>query len=405
MEVILTILIILVFSRLVGELFERRSMPAVIGEVLVGILLGPMVLGWVSPDMEGFRILVDIGLFFLVFTSGLEFSLTHIKGATKHALPISFMGNNIAFFAGMIMALLLGYNLEVGIFIGAAFSLTALPVALRILGDMGKVKTPFGRTIVTSAIYDDLFSMFLLGLVFSIAQPGNEINITTFLVIALRIFLFLGIIYLISWVLRWRFGLIARYIQHYIRKFRSKEGEFAVIVLFGMALALLAEALGISFILGAFYGGVLIGERVVGERVYRKVKTTFSAVTFGFFAPIFFVYTGLNFYLLPDSGYTYIVLLALAFVLVAIFGKGIGAYIGARLSGIPHRSSLGIGIALNSRGLMELIIATYGLELGIIDRGTFSLLALVSIVTTIISPIMLSRYLRKHGKEVENLEK
>ncbi len=405
MEIILVIILVLAFSRLMGELFERKRFPAVIGEVLVGIILGPMALNLISPDIPGFRVLVDIGLFFLVFTAGLEFSLATIRKSSSRAFPISFMGNNIAFFTGLMMALFLGYNVEVGIFIGAAFSLTALPVALRILGDMKKENTEFGRIVITSAIYDDLFSMFLLGLVFSLSSPASQITPWDVINISLRIFLFLGMILLIDRLLRWRCGLIARYIQHYIRKFRSREGEFAVVVLFGMALALLAEYIGISFILGAFYGGVLIGERIIGERVYRKIKTTFSAVTFGFFAPIFFVYTGLNFYLSGEANLPFISLIALVFFLVAMGGKMSGAYLGARLGNIPHRSSLGIGIALNSRGLMELIIATYGVELGIIDRVIFSLLTLVSITTTLLSPVLLAWYLQKHGKEVENLER
>ena len=199
--------------------------------------------------------------------------------------------------------------------------------------------------------------------------------------------------------------MIARYVQHYIRKFRTREGEFAVIVLFGMALALLAESMGISFILGAFYGGVLIGERIVGERVYRKVKSTFSAVTFGFFAPLFFVYTGVNFYVPPALSWGAFLLIVLIFIGVTMIGKTFGAYLGARFANIPKKSSIGIGIALNSRGLMELVIATYGLELGIIDHLIFATLISVSIFTTLISPIILSLYLRKHGIAIENLEK
>ncbi len=404
MEIILTMILILAFSRLMGEVFERGRLPAVIGEMAVGILLGPMILGWISPDMPGLRTLVDIGLFFLVFSAGLEFSLTHIRKSSRKALPISFMGNNIAFFAGIYMAIFLGYSVEVGIFIGASFSLTALPVALRVLTDMGKERTRFGRMVVTSAVYDDLFSMFLLGIVFSIASAETSLSVLTFVDITLRILLFLGIVYLVSRAFRWKYGLVARYVKHYIRKFRSKEGEFAIIVLFGMALAILAEALHISFIIGAFYGGVLIGERVVGERVYRKVRNTFSAITYGFFAPIFFVYTGINFYINPSENAAAVLMLSALFILVAIVGKTVGAYTGARLSEIPHKSSLGLGIALNSRGLMGLIIATYGLELGIIDVTVFSYLAIVTLSTTLISPIVLSRYIKKHGNDIDKLK-
>ena len=403
MEIILVLILILAFSRLIGEIFERKRLPAVIGEMTVGIILGPMILGWISPDMPGLRTLVDIGLFFLVFSAGLEFSLTSIRESSKNAISISFMGNNIAFFAGIFMAFFLGYSLEVGIFIGASFSLTALPVALRVLTDMGKERTRFGRMVVTSAVYDDLFSMFLLGIVFSIARPESEISALTFVYITIRILIFLAIVYFVSRVFRWKYGYVARYVQHYIRKFRSKEGEFAIIVLFGMALALLAEAFQISFIIGAFYGGVLIGERVVGERVYRKLKSTFSAVTYGFFAPIFFVYTGVNFYISPSESALLVLWMSFLFVIVAVFGKTFGAYLGARLSGIPHKSSLGLGIALNSRGVMGLIIATYGLELGIIDHTLFSYLAIVTIVTTLISPLFLSRYLEKHGRDMDDL--
>lgn len=404
MEIILTLILILAFSRVVGEMFERKKMPAIIGEITIGILLGPMVLKWINPEMEGLRTLVDLGLFFLVFSAGLEFSLAHIRKSSVKAIPISFMGNNIAFFAGIFMAVALGYSLEVGIFIGASFSLTALPVALHVLSGMGKEKTEFGRTVVSSAVYDDLFSMFLLGIVFSLANTGITLSYWMLLDTTIRIIVFLGMVYALSRLFLWKYGYIARYVQHYIRKFRSREGEFAIIVLFGMALSLLAESLSISFIIGAFYGGVLIGERVVGEGVYRKVKSTFSAITYGFFAPIFFVYTGINFYIDPSRDLMPLILISSLFIVIAIIGKTSGAYIGARLSNIPHKSSLGMGIALNSRGVMGLIIATYGLEIGIIDVTIFSYLAIVSISTTLISPFLLSRYLKRYGGDIDKLK-
>jgi len=205
MEIIIVIILVLVFSRLLGEIVERVHLPAVIGEVAAGIILGPTALGWIDPEMEGFRVLIDIGLFFLVFTSGLEFSLIQIKKASRESLPISFMGNNIAFFSGLIMAILMGYDFETGIFIGAAFSLTALAVALRVLSDIKKEDTLFGRVVITSAVYDDLFSMFILGLVFSIASPSKGVSAGIIVNVGLRIALFLAIIYIINSVFRWRY--------------------------------------------------------------------------------------------------------------------------------------------------------------------------------------------------------
>ncbi len=403
MEIIVEIILILVLSRAFGEWCERKGQPAVIGELLVGIILGPAVLGWISPETYGLKVLADLGIFFLVFAAGLEFSLAHIRKFSVRAFPISFMGNNLAFFSGIYMALMLGYSLQTGIFIGAGFSLTALAVTLRVLGDMRKDRTDFGQLVVTSAVYDDLFSMFILALVFSLAASQNaNISLSLMLVILIKIAIFLCIIFAIDRALRWKNEYPTNYIKHYIRKFHSREAEFTVVLLAGLLLAMLGEAMGISYIIGAFYSGVLIGERVIGERVYRKIHASMSAITFGFFAPIFFVYTGTHF--IPLSEMTpWMWGLAGIFVAVAFVGKTFGAYIGARLANVGRKSAWAAGIALNSRGIMQVVIATVGYEMGLINRTIFSLLVITSIATTLMTPSLLMRYLKKHGADIDDL--
>ncbi len=395
MSIILLILLILGLSRLVGELMERFRQPALVGEITVGIVLGPAVLAFISPSVE-LEVLAEVATFFIVFAAGIEFSLDQVKTRYFNAILTAFMANNVAFFSGFTVGMLFGYSPKVSFFIGTVFSLTALPVALRVLSDLKMDKTEFGRSVITIAIFDDLFSMFLIALVLPLSA-SQDVTFRTLFDISVKLAVFMAMIFAIRWFFRWRNERAAQYMMHYLRKLRSREAEFAVLLLMGLSFGLLGEYLGITWIIGAFYGGALIGENLVGERVYRKVNVISNSITYGLLAPIFFVYIGINFDVdLGRMSLPTFLMISVAFVAVAFLSKTVGAYIGARLAGVRRRSAEAIGLALNSRGLMGLVIAGFGMELGIISKTVFSLLVIVCMVTTLMTPFFLKRALSAH---------
>lgn len=416
--IIFQILIMLGLTRLAGEYMERRNKPALVGEMMVGIILGPAVVGyivlnWGHIETDVFKtgpeikLLADVATFFLVFSAGMEFSFVTIKRYFFKSLVIAFMAFIVAFFCGMAMGLILFGNepnaFIIAFFLGTVFSLTALPVALRMLCDMKMDKTRFGMILVTTAIFDDLLAMILLALVVPLSKD-NQLTAFHFLLIAAELAVFMVIVFAVDRLFRWRNEKIATYFSHYIRKMHSNQSEFAVILLFGLSFALLGEGLGLTYIIGAFYGGALVSKRIVGERVYKNVTSQLNAITYGFFAPIFFVYIGLNFNITWEGPYVMrFTTLALIFTGVAILGTTIGGYLGAKFVNIKENSSWGLGLGLNSRGIMGLIIASLGYSLGVINAEIFSLLVVVSIITTMMTPYIISYYMKRHP-DVKHLE-
>lgn len=406
-NIILTMLLILVISRLFGELFERRRLPVILGEIIAGILIGPAALGLVEPGPQ-FGVIIDLALFFIIFTTGLEFSLSHVKKDIHRSIVISFVGNGVAFLAGMFIAVSLGFGLIEALFISCVFSLTALPVALRVLMDLKLNKTRFGNLVISSSILDDLFSIILLSLIIPLAV-AETYSIEIILSLVLKMSIFLIIIYLINQFFKWRHELPTHYIKYYIRKFHSREIEFTIILLIGLGLAFLGEIMGVTYIIGAFYAGAIISERVVGEWVFKKANSVLSTISFGFFGPLFFAYIGMNFikreFWFESSTSEILLFLIIAgiFILFAFIGKAGGVYLGARLSKIKKKSAATIGMAMNARGLMGLVIAGLGFERGIISEKTLSLLIIMSIITTLMTPLALKRILKK-DPAIQNLE-
>jgi Kef-type K+ transport system membrane component KefB len=398
-NIILMLLLILVIARLFGELFERKRLPVIVGEILAGMLIGPAALGLIEPGPI-FNTIVDLALFFIIFTTGLEFSLSHVKRDIRPSLIISFVGNGMAFLAGMLISLGLGFDLVEALFISCVFSLTALPVALRVLMDLKINNTRFGHLVISSSILDDLFSIILLSLIIPLAL-AETYTLETLVFLIFKMSVFLLIIYFINRFFKWRHELPTHYIKHYIRKLHSREVEFSIILLVGLGLALLGEILGVTYIIGAFYAGAIISERVVGERVFKKTNSVLNTISFGFFGPLFFAYIGMNFirrefwFESTSAQILSFLVMGLIFIIFAFIGKAGGVYLGARLSKIKKKTAATVGTAMNARGLMGIVIAGYGFEMGIISDRTLSLLIIMSIITTLMTPLLLKRILKK----------
>lgn len=407
---LVVILILLITSRLAGELLERAGQPAMVGEVLVGIILGPSVLMVISPEMEWLEVLVNLGLFFLVFLAGIEMSFANIRQHHKPAISIAITSFTFSFSCGVMLGYIFKYDLMTSVIIGLVFSLSALPVAIRIFLDMGQLESRVGRLTIISAVIDDILAMIFLSLVISLAKyDGSETtaSVIDIIITICIVFVFITIIYLTDRLLAVRFGLPSMYIKHYIRKLRSREAQFAVILIFGLIIGVIGEFIGITFIIGAFYAGLLIDKKTIGEDVYNKTHNVLSHITSGFMAPIFFAYIGLLFNLRSIFNYSqpfsHANMLALFFlvcaVLFATLGKALGSYLGARAAGIQHKESLAIGFGLNARGLMGLVIALVAYQKNLIDEQVFSILVAMSFITTLIAPIVLRNYFRKANSE------
>jgi Kef-type K+ transport system membrane component KefB len=402
MDIIITILMILVASRILSGLFARIKQPPVIGELVAGIILGPSIFNLISPDTNGLDALAELGVLFLVLFAGMQLHMTSMKEYFRPAFFIAFMGNNLAILSGVLLGKLYDLSTITSLFIGVVFSLTALPVGVRILMDLGKIDTPTGKIIITSAVIDDIFSIFLFVMVLFIAESDSRLPEAGFVSASIiKILIFLVLIYLFNEFLTIKGGLPAQYITLAVGKL-TKESQFFYILLFGILVGNLGGLLGITVIIGIFYAGILIKGTTVGEEAYSNVSNVISSITFGIFSPIFFAYMGLLMdataifdYANPFSGKNiYQLMFFTSSLLFAMVGKSGGAFMGGLLANMKLKDAAAVGVGLNARGLMGLVILEIGLKHRLIEQSVYAMLVAMCIITTFITPYLLKKILK-----------
>ncbi|MHB8541616.1 MAG: cation:proton antiporter [Candidatus Acidiferrales bacterium] len=376
---------------MIGEIVERFGQPAMIGEIAAGILLGPSVLKMVhfTPEIKA---LADLGVLLLVFLAGMEMDLD--------VLWKSFRGRGaLVGLAGFLVPLVLGIGVGVAfgmdrtreIFVGLCIAITALPVSVRILMDLGKLQTDIGQKIIGAAVMNDVISLLMLGVIVDVKGAVSRSVFASLGLALLKAIVFMAGFITVSRLIKRHSGkrfvrsrnLVDRVVVH----LKGKESLFAVVFLFVMAFAAFSQILGLDFIVGAFFGSMLLSYAVLGRANFQEVQKTASNVTMGFLGPIFFAAIGLEFDASSLRNWTLV-----AAVLVAAFASKIfGGYLGGRLAKMSSDESWALGIGLNGRGIMELVIANIALARGFIDQELFTVLILMATVTTFVTPFLLKR--------------
>ena len=384
-QLFFTVVVVLVAAKLLGEVFHRLKLPPMVGEVLAGIIVGPSLLGLVasSPDTA---LLSNLSVFFLVFLAGLSHDPKELLQAGRRAIIISAFSFAVPLLAGEGMSVLFGLGQVQAWFMALLMSITAVPVTAIILMQLGVMKTRLGNTVMTAAVINDIMSLIVLSLVMQASGPGSghAIDSKGMWLLSINIGLFVGGIFLIDILLTSpRFRLRER-LAPIFRMLRTREAVFGAVMAAAVGISLLAESIGLHFIIGTFFAGVLLNRGIIGKLNFDKVYGIISAVTFGFFAPIFFGLIGIVFHaqLLAAS----IVLFAGLFA-VAVAGKIGGSYLGARLAGLPWDTSMTIGFLMNGRGAVELAIAAIGYSAGLINLTLFTVAVAVGVATTVIAPL------------------
>ncbi|HEY9206440.1 MAG TPA: cation:proton antiporter [Candidatus Methanoperedens sp.] len=401
MDIIIIILTILVVARIFSEIFARIKQPPIIGELIAGFVIGPSVLNLVSPDVNGLEVLAELGIFFLVLFAGMQLHLGSMKEYYRPAFFIAFMGNNVAIFSGMIMGKLYHLDILSSLFVGVVFSLTALPVGVRILMDMGKLDTPTGKIIITSALLDDIFSVFLFAMILFIAESSSKTPEAGFIAITfVKIVIFLSIIFILNKSLSIKGGFLGNHLISAINKL-TKESQFFYILVFGILIGYIGGMLGITFIIGIFYAGTLIKTSTVGQKAYSHMHDVTSSITFGIFSPLFFAYMGLLLDIKSIIDYTnpfspqnlFQATFFLNSLIFAMAGKSGGALIGGLLANLKLKDAAAVGIGLNARGLMGLVILEIGFKHGLIGQSVYATLVAICLITTFMTPYLLGKML------------
>jgi Kef-type K+ transport system membrane component KefB len=384
------ILILLVVARLFGEIMERFNQPAMIGEILAGVVLGPALLNFVHRT-EDIKVISELGVFLLVILAGLEINLDDVLKSLKGKnIIISLSAFFLPIFSGFAVGKLFNQDVMTTVFIGLCVAITALPVSIRILMDLGKLNSPLGQKIVSVAIFDDVMALTILGILLDLKDVEKTFySITTTTIFTLLKLAFFLIVVIISYRLIKRFTKEENFIEQQLNKvlgfLKGKESLFAILFVFILIFASITEVVGLHFIIGSFVAAMLINKDLIGEKHLNTVHNTTNSMAMGFLAPIFFAGIGLEFKFEAISNYW----LLIAIVFVSFASKIAGGFIGGRAAGLKNRESIVLGIGLNARGIMELVIANIAYQAKLINSEIFSMLVIMGLLTTLTTPFLL----------------
>jgi len=397
------LLLLLVLARVFGEVMERFKQPAMIGEILAGVVLGPSMLNFMVRNEE-LKVISELGVFLLVIIAGLEINIRDIVKTSKgRNLATSLLAFFIPIGSGFAVATAFDLALVPAIFVGLCVAITALPVSVRILMDLGQLKSEVGQRIISVAIFDDVLALTILGVLLDVNNAGDSsievLGLTIALTLGKIVLLIAGLVlaYRLINKLTDRENFIEAQLDKLLNLLRGKESLLAILFAFILIFASLTEAVGLHFIIGAFFASMLLSKELVGAAHFAEFEKTTHGMAMGFLAPIFFAGIGLEFRFSSISEWG----LLAAIIGVSFGSKILGGYLGARFAGLRHRKALTLGIGLNARGIMELVIANIAYREGLIGVELFSIVVIMGVFTTINTPMLLKRSFKWLGSERE----
>jgi len=394
-QLVLQIAVILVAARLVGFLFQKINQPQVVGEMVAGILLGPSLLGWLAPHVSAalfppsslsyLNALSQVGLVVFMFVVGLALNPSELRGYGHAAVLTSHVSIVAPFCLGGLTALYLYPRLSddgvsftgFALFMGSAMSITAFPVLARILSERGMVRSRIGTMAIACAAVDDVTGWCILAYIVvlvRVTHSGRPAWVTIAGSIAyVAIMLF----------------VVRRFLPAFEGAFRKadslSDNLVAVVVVLVLVSALATEWLGIHLLFGAFLMGAIMPKT---PEFTRYLLHKFESVTVVLLLPLFFAFTGLRTRIGVGGGRS-IWLYSAIVIVVAITGKLGGSMFAGRLAGTSWREAAALGILMNTRGLMELVILNIGLDIGVISPAMFSIMVLMALVTTFMTTPLL----------------
>lgn len=399
--VIVQLVVIMAAARASASWLRRWGQPVVCGEIAAGLILGPSLLGRISPVLErqifdasvapSFAIMSQLGLILLMFLMGLEFDFGRLAENRPAALSISAAGVALPFALGMALGHVMhpalgltGSRLNFSLFMAAAMSITAIPILGRIMIELGVHRTSIGTLTISAAAVDDVTGWIILAVVTAITRSAfSPVKVALIVgeVIAYAAVMILVVRPLVS---KWALAQV-----------KKNGGELSLNALAALLIMVLLSAavtnlIGIFSIFGGFVmGAILFDQKEVGQAIRARLND-FVAV---FFLPIFFTYTGLRTNIGSMQGYRLWGFCGLV-LLAASIGKFGGCTLAARVSGVTWRESAAVGVMMNTRALMELIVVNVGYDLGVIPKSVFFMLVLMAVTTTYVTTPILRRVLR-----------
>jgi K+:H+ antiporter len=392
------ITLLLVFGRLLGEAMLRIGQPAVMGQLIAGVLLGPSVLGALWPDLQHAifpsgseqRAMIDavaqLGILMLLLLTGMETDLSVVGKLRRIALSVSLTGISVPFLCGWVLGELLPdtmlphpeQRLITSLFLGTALSISSVKIVAMVVREMNFLRRTVGQLIVTSAIIDDTVCWIVIAVTFGLASHGRvDMASLTQSVLGTALFLVASFTVgrrLVFFLIRWAND-----------NFVSEVPVITAILAVMGVMALITHAIGVHTVLGAFVAGILVGQSPI---LTRHIDEQLRGLITALFMPVFFGLAGLNADLRVLENPS-LLLLSLGLIAIASIGKFSGAFLGGAFSGLTWRESLALGWGMNARGSTEVIVASLGLSMGALNQNLFTMIVAMAVVTTMAMPPML----------------
>ena len=369
----------------VAVVMRKIGLPTIMGELIMGVVIGPAVLGWVTPN-EVIITLAHIGIFFLMLHTGVETEPREFYAAFKDSIGIALVGAIVPFLVSMGVALAFGYDMVASVFVGLTMTATAVVITLKLLRDVGFQNSRITRIIVTTCVVDDLLTMIFFSFVLGYLS-GDAVNINHIMIVTGKVVLFFFITLSIGLLIYPRLTF----------PFRNKQGKgFTFILVLGFAAGEFAEQLGLHFSIGAYFAGLFFDEKVVNKKLYDLVNDRLYGLSYSFLGPIFFISVGFNItFDLPG----YLIWFLITLTLAVIVGQILSAGLMSRCKNFTWLESLTIGVGHCARAEMAFIIASLGIEMGALDKNVFSVLVFSAFLLNLATPLMLkgcAKLLEKH---------
>ncbi|UOE77248.1 cation:proton antiporter [Parageobacillus thermoglucosidasius] len=360
---------ILFAAKIAGDISVRLGQPAVLGKLLIGIVLGPSVLGIVQ-DTDILKEISQIGVILLMFIAGLETDIDQFKRTGKAATYVGVLGIVVPLALGYAAGVAIGLSMEKAVFLGLLLSATSVSISVQALKEMDQLKSKEGSAILGAAVIDDI--LVIIALAFLMSLTGSDVHLGA---VILKKIIFFAVAILLAW----------KAVPVVLRLFaplRVSESVISAALIICFVFAYFAEAAGVAAIIGAYIAGLAVSFTSYKQEVFEKIET----IGYSIFVPVFFTSIGVA---VEFSGALKHIWLMIGMSGLAVLTKLVGAALGAKLAGFSWNSSFAVGAGMVSRGEVALIIAGIGLETKLLTPDLFAVLVVVVLVTTIVTPPLL----------------
>lgn len=396
--------ILLLVGRGLGEIMQKFGQPAVMGQLIGGVLLGPSLLGLLWPDLQHrlfpqtveqasmVNAVSQLGILMLLLLTGMETDLRLVRRVGRAAVAVAAAGMTLPFICGFVLGEMLPdailpnpqSRFVTALFLATALSISSIKIVAMVVREMNFMRRDVGQIIVASAILEDSSGWIIIAISFGLASSGTiDVKSVSLAVVGTLSFLVLSLTVgrrVVSSLIRWTND-----------NFTSEYAVITVILLITMAMALITYLIGVQTVLGAFVAGVLIGESpILTGHIDEQLRGLIAAL----FMPVFFGLSGLSadLTILKDPR---MLLLGTGLIVIASVGKFAGAFVGGKLGGLNRQESLALACAMNARGSTEVIVASIGLSAGVFSRNLYTLIVGMAVITTLAMPPMLRWALRR----------